>query len=131
MGLVSAAWKLQAKRGFSICCCVTDFVFYYRLDIQGRASGGVNTIEVDVGLDAQLKKLTKECSALSDMSIKYYSTDLPSKAPTNLNELVELIKGFPSRLEKINKGKGIPLEVIKESGKHNCFVQLGLIISSV
>ncbi|XP_015769282.1 PREDICTED: uncharacterized protein LOC107347823 [Acropora digitifera] len=80
------------------------------LDIQGRASGAVNTIEVDVSLDAQLKKLTKECSALSDISIKYYSTDLPSKAPTNLNELVELIKGFPSRLEKINKGKGIPLE---------------------
>ncbi|XP_067026821.1 uncharacterized protein [Acropora muricata] len=80
------------------------------LDIEGSASGAVNDITFDVSLDAQLKKLTEECSALSDMSIKYYSTDLPSKAPTNMDELVELIKVFPSRLEKINEGKGIPLQ---------------------
>ena len=66
-----------------------------------------------MSLDAQLKKLTAKCSDLSDISIKYYSTDLPSKVPTDLEELVELIKGFPSRLEKINEGKGIPLQVIK------------------
>ncbi|XP_074611612.1 uncharacterized protein LOC141866092 isoform X3 [Acropora palmata] len=80
------------------------------LDIQGSASGVVNAKAVDVSLKAQLQKLTTECSALSDISIKYYSTDLPSKAPTNLNELVKLIEGFPSRLEKINEGKGIPLQ---------------------
>ena len=93
---------------------VTDLFFiYYRLDIEGSASGAVNGIAVDVSLDAQLKKLTAKCSDLSDISIKYYSTDLPSKASTDLEELVELIKGFPSRLEKINEGKGIPLQVIK------------------
>ncbi|XP_074611604.1 uncharacterized protein LOC141866090 isoform X4 [Acropora palmata] len=80
------------------------------LDIEGCASGAVNAIAVDVSLDAQLKKLTAKCSDLSDISIKYYSTDLPSKVPTDLEELVELIKGFPSRLEKINEGKGIPLQ---------------------
>ena len=85
----------------------------YRLSIQGSASGAVNAIAGNVSLDAQLKKLTEECSALSEMSIKYYSTDLPPKAPTDLEELVELIKGFPSRLEKLKEGKGIPLEVIK------------------
>ena len=73
----------------------------------------VNATAVDVSLRGQLQQLTSECSALSDISIKYYSTDLPSRAPTNLDELVKLIEGFPSRLEKINKGKGIPLEVIK------------------
>ena len=73
----------------------------------------VNAKAVDVSLKAQLEKLTTECSGLSDISIKYYSTDLPFKAPTNLDELVKLIEGFPSRLEKINEGKGIPLQVIK------------------
>lgn len=81
-----------------------------RLDIQGSVSGVVNAQVVDVSLKAQLEKLTSECSGLTDISIKYYSTDLPSKAPTNLDELVNLIEGFPSRLEKINEGKGIPLE---------------------
>ncbi|XP_015757054.1 PREDICTED: uncharacterized protein LOC107336495 [Acropora digitifera] len=81
-----------------------------KLDIQGSASGAVNAKVVDVSLKAQLEKLTSECSGLSDISIKYYSTDLPSKAPTNLDELVKLIEGFPSRLEKINEGKGIPLQ---------------------
>ncbi|XP_044164536.1 uncharacterized protein LOC114969765 [Acropora millepora] len=80
------------------------------LDIQGSASGVVNAKGVDVSLKAQLEKLTSECSGLSDISIKYYSTDLPSKAPTNLDELVKLIEGFPSRLEKIMGGKGIPLQ---------------------
>ena len=66
---------------------------------------------VDVSLKDQLEQLTSECSRLSDIAIKYYSTGLPSKAPTNLNELVRLIEEFPSRLEKINGGKGIPLQV--------------------
>ncbi|XP_044163829.1 uncharacterized protein LOC114977292 [Acropora millepora] len=80
------------------------------LDIEGSASGAVNAMAVDVNLDAQLKKLTAKCSDLSDISIKYYSTDFPSKAPTDLEELVKLLKRFPSRLEKINEGKGIPLQ---------------------
>ncbi|XP_067026825.1 uncharacterized protein [Acropora muricata] len=81
-----------------------------KLDIQGSASGVVNAKAADVSLKAQLEKLTTECSGLSDISIKYYSTDLPSKPPTNLDQLVKLIEGFPTRLEKINEGKGIPLQ---------------------
>lgn len=81
-----------------------------KLDIGGSASGAVKAGAVDVSLKAQLEKLTSECSSLSDISIKYYATDLPPKAPTNLNELVRLIEDFPSRLEKINGGKGIPLQ---------------------
>ena len=66
----------------------------------------------NVGLKAELVKLTSQCKDTADISIKYYATELPDKLPTTLNDLVELIETFPSRLKDINDGKGIPLQVI-------------------
>ena len=66
---------------------------------------------VDVGLKASLNKLSAECNDVSDISIKYYATDLPGKLPTTLEGLVSLIEEFPSRLKGINDGKGIPMQV--------------------
>ena len=80
--------------------------------MQGSASGAIHAGVVDESLNGQLEKLTTECSGFSDISIKYYSSHLPAKAPTNLNELVKLIQEFPLKLGKINEGKGIPLEVM-------------------
>ena len=62
-------------------------------------------------LETELKKLTSDCSNASDLSIEYYATDLPDKNPTNLDDLVKLIQEFPSRLEKINDGQGVPIKV--------------------
>ena len=65
---------------------------------------------VKAGLETQLKKLLSECESASELSIEYYATDLPEKNPTNLEDFVKLIQEFPSRLEKINEGKGIPIQ---------------------
>ena len=65
---------------------------------------------INPGLEAQLKKLSSECNSASDLSIEYYATDLPDKNPTNLEDLVKLIQQFPSRLKKINEGKGVPIQ---------------------
>ena len=66
---------------------------------------------IGVGLEAQLKKLSSECKNASDLCIEYYATDLPDKNPTNLEDLIKLIKEFPSRLGKINQGQGVPIKV--------------------
>ncbi len=63
-------------------------------------------------LKAKFEKLARNSSDLSDIDIKYYATtDLPDKLPTTLDDLVEFIDQFPSRLEKVNNGQGIPLQV--------------------
>ena len=81
--------------------------------MQGKAEGKLPVHAVaNVGLKAELKKLTSKCKDTANISIKYYATDLPDKLPTTLDDLVELIEAFPSRLKDINYGKGIPLQVI-------------------
>ena len=65
---------------------------------------------VKAGLETELKKLSSKCESASELSIEYYTTDLPEKSPTNLEDLVKLIQEFPSRLKKINEGKGIPIQ---------------------
>lgn len=62
-------------------------------------------------MEVQLKKLSSECDNASDLTIEYYATDMPDKNPTNLEDLVKLIQEFPSRLKKINKGEGVPIQV--------------------
>ncbi|KAL9985836.1 hypothetical protein ACROYT_G008285 [Oculina patagonica] len=81
-----------------------------KVDIQGKAEGEITAQAADIGLRAELKKLTSTCKDTADISIKYYATDLPDKLPTTLNDLVKLIEEFPSRLKNINDGKGIPLQ---------------------
>ncbi|KAL9985832.1 hypothetical protein ACROYT_G008280 [Oculina patagonica] len=78
--------------------------------ITGNVDGQLNLQGVDAGLKASLDKLSSECSDVSDISIKYYATDLPDKLPTTLEGLVTLIETFPSRLKNINDGKGIPMQ---------------------
>lgn len=63
---------------------------------------------VTAGFEAHIYELTSSC----DFSIEYYATDLPDKNPTNVEDIVKLIQGFPSRLRTINNGKGVPIEVM-------------------
>ena len=65
---------------------------------------------VEAGFETQLKKMSSECESASDISIKYYATDLPEKNSANLEDLMKLIQEFPSRLKKINEGKGVPIQ---------------------
>ena len=80
--------------------------------MNGKFDGGLDIQGVvHAGLETQLKKLSSECDSASHLSIEYYATDLPEKNPTNLEDLVKLIQEFPSRLKKINEGKGVPIQV--------------------
>ncbi|XP_068683033.1 uncharacterized protein [Montipora capricornis] len=82
-----------------------------RTTMNGKFDGGLDIQGVvHAGLETQLKKLSSECDSASDLSIEYYATDLPEKNPTNLEDLVKLIQEFPSRLKKINEGKGVPIQ---------------------
>ncbi|XP_022799198.1 uncharacterized protein LOC111337206 isoform X2 [Stylophora pistillata] len=78
--------------------------------IKGKAEGELNIGVVNAGLKASLNKLSADCNDASEISIKYYATDLPDKLPTTMEGLVELIENFPSRLMGINDGKGIPVQ---------------------
>lgn len=86
-------------------------VVVFREQIKGNAEGELNIGVVNAGLKASLNKLSEDCNDASEISIKYYATDLPDKLPTTLEGLVELIENFPSRLMGINDGKGVPLQV--------------------
>lgn len=82
------------------------------MNLTGKLDGGLDIQgAVNAGLEAQLKRLTSDCDNASDLSIEYYATDRPDKSPTNLEDLVKLIQEFPSRLEKINGGQGVPIKV--------------------
>ena len=84
---------------------------FLRLNIKGSAEGEVTAGPVNVSLKAQLKNLATQCSELSDVAITYYATELPTECATNLDDLVELIEQFPSRLAKSTNPQGIPLKV--------------------
>ena len=90
--------------------CVIIF-FNVRKDINGRAEGQLNVTAVNVGLKAELQKLSTECAKETDLEVNYYSTGLPDKLPINIEELTELIENFPSRMKDINAGKGVPVTV--------------------
>ena len=88
------------------------YLYIYRNQIKGGAEGKLEFGGgANVGLKAALDKLSTECNNVSDISIRYYATDLPDKLPTTMDGLVSLIEDFPSRLKGINDGKGIPMEV--------------------
>ncbi|PFX20179.1 putative protein PHLOEM PROTEIN 2-LIKE A3 [Stylophora pistillata] len=79
--------------------------------IKGSAEGKLDVWGgVNVGLRDALDKLSQECNDVSDISIKYYATDLPDQLPTTMEGLVSLIEDFPSRLKSINDGKGFPMQ---------------------
>ena len=86
-------------------------IFNVREDIKGRAEGQLSLSAANVGLKAELEKLSTECAKESDLKVNYYSTGLPDKLPINIEELTELIESFPSRMKDINDGKGIPVTV--------------------
>ena len=89
-------------------------IYFYSNQIKGKAEGklGVGALSPsEVGLKAALDKLSAECNDVSDISIRYYATDLPDQLPTTMDGLVSLIEVFPSRLKSINDGKGIPMQV--------------------
>ena len=87
-------------------------IYFYRNQIKGKAEGKLSVGgAAKVGLKAALDKLSIECNDVSDISIRYYATDLPDQLPTAMDELVSLIEDFPSRLKSINDGKGIPMQV--------------------
>ena len=85
--------------------------FISREQIIGNATGELNVGAVNAGLKASLNKLSAECNDISDIAINYYATDLPDKLPTTMEDLVSVIENFPSRLKKLNAGKGIPMKV--------------------
>ena len=91
---------------------VCVLIFNDREDINGRAEGELNASPaVNVGLKAELQKLSNECANGSELEVKFYSTGLPVKLPTNIEELTKEIENFPSRMKEVNKGKGIPVQV--------------------
>lgn len=90
-----------------VCVIILNF----RENIKGRAEGELNVSAVNVGLKAELQKLSSECAKGSDLEVNYYSTGLPDKLPINIEGLTELIENFPSRIKDINDGKGIPVTV--------------------
>ena len=85
--------------------------FISREQIKGNATGKLNVGAVNAGLKASLDKLSAECNDILDIAINYYATDLPDKLPTTMEDLVSVIENFPSRLKKLNAGKGIPMKV--------------------
>ena len=85
--------------------------FISREQIIGNATGELNVGAVNAGLKASLNKLSAECNDILDIAINYYATDLPDKLPTTMEDLVSVIENFPSRLKKLNAGKGIPMKV--------------------
>ena len=87
------------------------FIFISREQIIGNAEGELNVGAVNARLKASLDKLSAECNDISDIAINYYATDLPDKLPTTMEDLVSVIENFPSRLKKLNDGKGIPMKV--------------------
>ena len=86
-------------------------IFNVRENIKGRTEGQLSLSTANVGLKAELQKLSTECAKGSDLEVNYYSTGLPDKLPINIKELTELIENFPSRMKGINAGKGIPVTV--------------------
>ena len=86
-------------------------IFNVRENIKGRAEGKLSLSAANVGLKAELQKLSTECAKGSDLEVNYYSTGLPDKLPINIEGLTELIENFPSRMKDINAGKGIPVTV--------------------
>ena len=91
---------------------VCVLIFNDREDVNGRAEGELNASPaVNVGLKAELRKLSTECAKGSELEVKFYSTGLPGKLPTNIEELTKEIENFPSTMKEINKGKGIPVQV--------------------
>jgi len=83
-----------------------------RSNLTGKSDGGLGFEGVaSAGLETQLKKLSSDCDKASDLSIEYYATDLPDRNPTTLGDLVKFIQEFPSRLEKINNGQGVPIQI--------------------
>ena len=97
--------KLERQALFS------KFIFISREQIIGNAEGELNVGAVNARLKASLDKLSAECNDISDIAINYYATDLPDKLPTTMEDLVSVIENFPSRLKKLNDGKGIPMKV--------------------
>ena len=88
------------------------FIYLYRNQIKGKVEGNLDVVGgANLGLKAALDKLSKECNNVTDISIRYYATDLPDRLPTTIDELLSLIENFPSRLKSINDGRGIPVEV--------------------
>ena len=87
------------------------FIYLYRNQIEGKAEGNLDVGGTNLGLKAALDKLSKECNDVTDISIKYYATDLPERLPTTISGLLSWIENFPSRLKSINDDRGIPVQV--------------------
>ncbi|PFX21654.1 putative protein PHLOEM PROTEIN 2-LIKE A3 [Stylophora pistillata] len=86
-------------------------LYLSRDQIKGRAEGKLDVGGgVHLGLKAALDKLSRDCNDVSDISIKYYATDLPDQLPTTMEGLVSLIEDFPSQLKSINNSKGVPMQ---------------------
>lgn len=88
------------------------FIYLFRNQIEGKAEGNLDVVRgTNLGLKAALDKLSKECNDVTDISIKYYATDLPERLPTTISGLLSWIENFPSRLKSINDDRGIPVQV--------------------
>ena len=90
---------------------VCIIIFNVRENIKGRAEGELSLSAANVGLKAELQKLSTGCAKGSDLEVNYYSAGLPDKLPINIEGLTELIENFPSRMKDINARKGIPVTV--------------------
>ena len=88
------------------------FIYLFRNQIEGKAEENLDVVGgINLGLKAALDKLSKECNDVTDISIKYYATDLPERLPTTISGLLSWIENFPSRLKSINDDRGIPVQV--------------------
>ena len=86
-------------------------VIIIRKNVRGRAEGNLDLLIVNMGLKGELEKLAAQCESASDLEVSCYCTNLPNKLPVTIDGLLKLIETFPSTLQEINMGRGIPIAV--------------------
>ena len=77
----------------------------------GNVEGELTSQATAEALSKQFSTISSNCKDASNISISYYTTEVPYKPATtcNLEELMRLFQDF--RLKAINGGKEIPIEV--------------------
>lgn len=78
----------------------------------GCVEGELTSQAVDAALSSQLDALSSECRDATDISITYYTTEMPDQTSSTctLEVLTSLFRHF--RLNKINSMPEIPFEVL-------------------
>ena len=79
--------------------------------MRGFVEGELISQAADADLSRQLDALSTDCRDATDISITYYTTEIPHQTATicNLEELTSLFRHFRSN---INSSQEIPVEVL-------------------